>query len=781
MTSTLDIINNFMQTFDASGANSASGFSGMTFGVVVDTDDPLQMGRLRVFCPTLNDDPKQVQYVPWAVYISPFGGVINNKEYTRGSDKDHNVSKGPVHYGFWAVPELGAHVLVGCVDGDYRRRFWIGCAPSHLETNTIHGGRWEWKEGKVDGPLTSTGDPIEPQYSNFKQAFDDKKESPEWKSRAAEYQVSAIRDDFEQTQNSKKKNIDQTNKSIKDNEPWKWTHDSLGSHGYDWTGFKNMGAFFSSRTFGFSSPGLHSLVMDDRPFNSRIKLRTTSGHQIILDDSNERIYISTNTGNNWMEFDSQGNIDMYSGGRVSIHAADDLNLSATGSVRIYAGENLNLYAGHNVASMDAPEDLEETPGQPVQGTISIQSEADINLKSTNLRSFSSENVYMESSLNYYGNHGDSVSVTAVNDHTVSTVSGDLISSGGNAIYSTSVTETKSYSEGTMSHSANGDIEAQSFNGTSSTAANSGVRIKSANSNVDVEAGMIGGTGSVNLFAPGAQHTISNDGIATVSSGNVAVVSGSEVAHAVQNGLTVDNNTDVGAILSASNINLSRISSSNIFTHAAYGDIVQKTIERGHSFNKIGDQIDELTANLNTLTMQTSMLYDATKSAIDALHGSLSLSFSFDVGCALNELYNLLPQQLLDAFATYQDIKQALQDLGYVVDSFQDMMNLISNTSIQSLLGLPNISIDMSIGSGSCTSGLPRWTSAISYNTPSTANPERLRDLIHSIFEGGSQIGEPPPVTDIEWSIGTGTLPSENPNSGINNWIPGSLGEFGEVG
>jgi len=43
----------------------------MSVGVVVDNDDPLQQGRLRIFCPSYNDDPKKLLHLPWAGYVSP--------------------------------------------------------------------------------------------------------------------------------------------------------------------------------------------------------------------------------------------------------------------------------------------------------------------------------------------------------------------------------------------------------------------------------------------------------------------------------------------------------------------------------------------------------------------------------------------------------------------------------------------------------------------------------------------------------------------------------------
>lgn len=251
------IIKSFQQSYSADGYGDnvpESMFSGLTSGVVVDTDDPLQQGRLRIFCPNLNDNPKKIDSIPWSAYISPYGGVINNSEYYRGVDPDNATSKGSLHYGFWAIPEMGAHVLVGCIDGDPRRRFWLGCLPEHQQTNTMHHGRYRWNKGAIDGPLTGDGEPMQPLFDNMLEAFDDQNDRPEFLSRAVEYQVSSNSETVGQQPNSKNSALDQENEQIKENSPDEWTHPTLGAHGNDWSGFKKLGAYLSSRTFGMSSP-----------------------------------------------------------------------------------------------------------------------------------------------------------------------------------------------------------------------------------------------------------------------------------------------------------------------------------------------------------------------------------------------------------------------------------------------------------------------------------------------------------------------------------------------
>jgi hypothetical protein len=113
--------------------------------------------------------------------------------------------------------------------------------------------------------------------------------------------------------------------------------------------------------------------MDDRPFNSRIKIRTSGGSQIILDDTNERMYLSTGEGESYLELDNKGNIDMYSGNRLSVHAEKDLNFSAGESIRFKSGGFISMYAGNQTGQSPLSAPL-------AVGEIRIHSSNDLNLK-----------------------------------------------------------------------------------------------------------------------------------------------------------------------------------------------------------------------------------------------------------------------------------------------------------------------------------------------------------------------------------------------------------------
>ena len=118
-----------------------------------------------------------------------------------------------------------------------------------------------------------------------------------------------------------------------------------------------------SQVFGISTPGRlinrtdkqdkklrkggHSFVMDDGDVtgdNNFLRLRTGAGHQILMHDTGDFIYISNAKGTAWIELDASGNIDLYSEGNFSLRAADSINLHADQNINMYAGNKITMVA-----------------------------------------------------------------------------------------------------------------------------------------------------------------------------------------------------------------------------------------------------------------------------------------------------------------------------------------------------------------------------------------------------------------------------------------------------
>jgi len=336
-----------------------------TVGRVIDTNDPQQMGRVRVQCSAWGDHgSKLVRDIPFAMPVSPLAGLMMTGK--RGAEEAE--VDGPVSYGMWNIPKIGSYVIVGCIDGHRGRRFYIGGIHPQFMTHTMPHGRYTWQDqanGKPDGPLDTHEKPIEPLYSNLTAAFTPRKstteevpgtssvkprENLEWRSRGLDRQTSGITN--EQTANTE----DGPGNKVADTkpgEPIKITQEDGSTYELDGPGYSvsqviegekydSTGTGYDSQVYSWTTPGFHAFSMDDRKDNCRIRLRTTSGHQIIMDDTNERIYISAAGGESWIEIDKVGNIDIYASKNISTHAGGDINFFSDKSIRMQAKEGIHM-------------------------------------------------------------------------------------------------------------------------------------------------------------------------------------------------------------------------------------------------------------------------------------------------------------------------------------------------------------------------------------------------------------------------------------------------------
>jgi hypothetical protein len=329
--------------FQATHLNKPS-FTGFTVGTVVDTNDPQQTGRLRICVPAYGDRfEAAVKELPWAMYVTPFGGTVNNDRIKRGTEQSE--SDGPVGYGFWNIPKLGSTVIVTCIDGNPMTRVWVGCLHTERLGHTLPHGRYMVNsDGEPDGPLDSYESPIQPLYGNQQTAFGSKSGNYEWRTRGADYSAAAntegfyINDGINNVADDKDVTLDSPDgKSVAIRQGYGLSQ--IEPH----LTSENTGSNYDSQVYSWTTPGFHSISMDDRKENCRVKIRTTAGHQIIMDDTNERIYINTSEGKNWIELDQDGNIDVYATTKVNIRSEGDINFTANKSIRMYADESIHMY------------------------------------------------------------------------------------------------------------------------------------------------------------------------------------------------------------------------------------------------------------------------------------------------------------------------------------------------------------------------------------------------------------------------------------------------------
>lgn len=378
----------FTKQLDAfsQGAETKDSIEQVTIGIVVDTNDPQQMGRVRIICSQWGDSfDIDIENIPWAIYCTPFGGQVSVGQRGPGIQS----SEGGVGYGMWAIPKVGAQALVMCIDGDPNHRVYLGCIYDQFTPHTMPHGRFMYDDhpelekkggtGRPFGPFTSREKTINPLHDNMKQAFGNKNEpNYEWRTRAADHTVSAVN----------VSHLDHTYSKVGDDDHFTYD-DWTSNQGYQNSRISPMtetsqARNYDSMVYSITSPGFHAMSMDDRQENCRIRFRTSAGHQIIMDDTNERIYIATAQGNNWIEMDQDGNIDMFTTNKVNVRANKDINFTSDESIRLHAKNGIHMYSGGEIR-MQAAADVHVKAGANVRvhadAGAYLQAGAEINAKS----------------------------------------------------------------------------------------------------------------------------------------------------------------------------------------------------------------------------------------------------------------------------------------------------------------------------------------------------------------------------------------------------------------
>ena len=286
---------------------------GLMEGVVVDTSDPQQMGRVKVWIPALDGDNYDIINLPWATYLSPFAG--QTRDYPAGPNS--TMTQVFHSYGFWAIPKMGALVIVGLLYNDPNRRVYMGSYFRDHGNRSLPVGRN--KPELAQAPVSDTFSPVEPQTTNLNSQFRGQLTASEAKTRGA-YERQVAQD-----------------KTDKD-----------GSEGYqaDVIAPKDEKGVpqYDPQTYVLTTPGRHALIFQDNPENGRVRIKTAAGHQVILDDANERIYVSTCKGNSWFEMDQDGRIHVYGADSISVSTGGDFNVTAVGNFNVAAGGDVNIQA-----------------------------------------------------------------------------------------------------------------------------------------------------------------------------------------------------------------------------------------------------------------------------------------------------------------------------------------------------------------------------------------------------------------------------------------------------
>jgi len=268
-----------------------------------------------------------------ANYCSPFFGT------TYGTDQQSAVPDGAFtsgqSYGMWMVPpDIGNKVLVMCTpNGDW---YWIGCiydSSSHHMVPAIGRNIGGKDRTRAPGSLPASGSSNLPvveyntKYETTAFDADGLENTPRY---THEFQVAKLvmqgldRDPIRGAISSSSMRESPSN-----------------VYGISTPGRKvsKTDQVPGSPDLVYARQGGHTFVMDDGDKDGKdqlMRLRTTGGHQILMNDSENVLYIASASGQHWLEFSKNGQINVY--------GAAGFNLRTQGVLNLHSDVMLNMSA-----------------------------------------------------------------------------------------------------------------------------------------------------------------------------------------------------------------------------------------------------------------------------------------------------------------------------------------------------------------------------------------------------------------------------------------------------
>lgn len=352
---------------------------GPYLGVVTSQIDPTFMGSLRVNIMRISPERDDVLSSGVIVrYCSPFFGSTAQKYEGNNSSSFNDVQKS---YGFWMVPpDIGCTVMVVFIGGDINQGYWFGCIPDRYQDQMVPGIAASQYSAMTPEQLRQYGTQNVPVAEFLKSSRDMTVPDPSTFTKPVHpfadrlVQQGLLIDDVRGvTSSSARREVPSGVFGISTPGPIDTT-----------SPLKPVG--FTQDNAGFAMPvsrlGGHQFVMDDGDKdgkNELFRIRTRTGHQILLHNSSDLIYIANSKGTAWIELTSNGKIDMYAEDSVSIHTMQDFNFLAERDFNLECKRDMNISVGNNY-QIDVLNDYVVNSGR--NGILSFEHNLDINASST---------------------------------------------------------------------------------------------------------------------------------------------------------------------------------------------------------------------------------------------------------------------------------------------------------------------------------------------------------------------------------------------------------------
>ncbi|NBO99389.1 MAG: DUF2345 domain-containing protein [Proteobacteria bacterium] len=320
---------------------SPLGKPGPYLAEVVNHLDPTYMGMLEVALYKGVPGSTKAEGETYVVrYCSPFQGNTSVRYEGNNSSDFNDVQKS---YGMWMIPpDIGATVMVFFIEGDTNQGYWFGCVLNTYQNHMVPGIAASRQTALTEEQKRKYGTDFLP-VGEF-HISSKKLENPNVESFAKPVHPFAERL-LEQgllldtirgvTSSSARREVPSSVFGISTPGPLDERPNARrGKIGYG-----------AGTTVPVSRLGGSQFVMDDGDVNGQnelVRLRTRTGHQILMHNSQDLIYIANSKGTAWIEMTSNGKIDIYAHDSMSIHSEQDFNFRADRDINFEAGRNINV-------------------------------------------------------------------------------------------------------------------------------------------------------------------------------------------------------------------------------------------------------------------------------------------------------------------------------------------------------------------------------------------------------------------------------------------------------
>jgi Type VI secretion system/phage-baseplate injector OB domain len=313
--------------------------------------------------------------------MNPFIGQTGYKFVQNNNDYNSTQKS----YGMWFVPpDIGTQVLVIFINGDASRGFWIGCIPDSYTNFMIPGmAATDYTvEQQTRSNLDINGNPIlqrvpVAEVNKVVNNSSTSASSPPTSVNKPTHPFTTVLqnqglviDDIRGiTSSSARRELPSTVFGISTPGPIDKTANAptgtIGVYNTTNNGIVNNAPVsrLGGTTFvmddgntsfrrkttakegppAYASVDAHEVGGDPTiPHNELVRIRTRTGHQILLHNSEDLIYIGNASGTSWVELTSNGKIDIYAADSISVHTKADMNFYADRDINMEAGRNVNI-------------------------------------------------------------------------------------------------------------------------------------------------------------------------------------------------------------------------------------------------------------------------------------------------------------------------------------------------------------------------------------------------------------------------------------------------------